>query len=104
MSQPETEKCLANPKFKQLVHARGRFSLMFTLIITAGYSIFVLGMSYAPGFMSRPLGEGGSMTYGILIGVLVIISGIVCSGIYTWWANRHFDVLKAELLKDLGDE
>lgn len=104
MSQPETEKCLAHPKFKQLVQARGRFSLMFSLIITAGYGFYVLGMSYAPGFMSRPLQAGSSMTYGILIALLVIVSGMVCSGIYTWWANRHFDALKAELLKDLGYE
>ncbi len=104
MSQSETEKCLANPKFKQLTQSRGWFSLIFSLIITVGYSVFVLGMSYAAGFMSSPLTEGSSMTYGILIAVLVIIIGMVCSGIYTWWANRHFDVLKVELLKDLGHE
>ncbi len=104
MSLPETEKCLAHPKFKQLVHARGRFSFLFSLIITAGYGFFVLGMSYAPRFMSSPIQEGRMMTYGILTAVLVIVSGMVCSGIYIWWANRKFDVLKAELLKELGYE
>lgn len=104
MSSPETEKCLAHPKFKQLTRARGRFSLMFSLIIMAVYSIYVLGMAFTPGFMSSPLQEGHSLTYGILIALLVIISGMVCSGIYIWWANKNFDVLKAELLKDLGHE
>lgn len=104
MSQTETERCLNHPKFKQLTHSRGRFSLLFSLIITVAYSIFVLGMSFAPGFMSSPLKEGGSMTYGILIAVLVILTGMICSGIYTYWANKKFDVLKRELLKDLGHE
>ena len=104
MSQVETEKCLNHPKFKQLVRARGRFGLLFSVFIFASYGIYVLGMSFAPGFMSRSLMEDGSMTYGILIAVLVIISGTVCSGFYTWWAARNFDILKAELLKELGHE
>lgn len=104
MSHSKTEECLAHPKFKQLVHARSRFNILFSLIITLGYAVYVLGMCFAPGFMSRPLTQDGTMTYGILIAILVIISGMVCSGIYTWWANRNFDVLKQELLKDLGYE
>ncbi|MCK5424205.1 MAG: DUF485 domain-containing protein [Emcibacter sp.] len=104
MSQSVTEKCLAHPKFKQLIHDRSRFSWMFSLIIVVGYGFYVLGMAYAPGFMSSPLREGSSMTYGILTALLVIISGMVCSGIYTWWSNRNFDELKAELLEDLGHE
>ena len=104
MSQSDTEKCLAHPKFQQLVQVRGRFSLVFSLIITVGYAIYVLGMAFAPGFMSSSLTEGSSLTYGIVIAVLVILSGMICSGIYTWWANRKIDGLKRELLKDLGHE
>ncbi len=103
MSPTETEKCLNHPKFKELTRARNRFGLVFSLIIAVGYAVYVLGMSFAPGFMSQSFG-GGSMTYGIVIGVLVIISGMVCSGIYTWWANRYFDVLSGELRKELGHE
>lgn len=104
MSEPLTGKCLAHPKFKELVRTRGQFSFYFTLIIVIGYGIYVLGMAYAPAFMSKVTFEGGTMTNGILIAILVILSGMFCAGFYTWWANRKFDVLKAELLKDLGHE
>ncbi len=104
MSPLDTENCLNHPKFQQLVRARRRFSIAFSLVITLGYAVYVLGMSFAPVFMSKPISAGGSMTYGILIAVLVILSGMVCSGFYTWWANRTFDALKRELLKDLGYE
>jgi len=102
MSQSETGKCLNHPKFKQLTHARARFNLIFSLIITVSYGLYVLGMSYVPGFMAHPLREGGNVTYGILIAILVILIGMVSAGIYTWWANRRFDALKSELLKDPG--
>lgn len=104
MSQPDTDKCLNHPKFKQLSRERNRFSFTLTLIIVIGFGIYVMGMSYAPEFMASPIEEGRSTTYGILIAILVILVGMVCSGFYTWWANRKFDVLKKELLKDLGYE
>ncbi len=104
MSQLETEKCLNHPKFKQLTRARARFSLYFSLAIAIIYGIYVLGMSFAPDLMARPVTDGGSMTFGILIAMLGIINGVICSGVYTWWANRKFDVLNQELLKELGHE
>lgn len=104
MSQSETEKCLSHPKFKQLTHARSRFSIIFSLIITAGFGFYVLATAFAPEFMARPVQIGQSMTNGILAAIIMIVLGMVSSGIYTWWANRHFDVLRDELLKDLGHE
>lgn len=104
MKQSETEKCLAHPKFRQLVRARGRFSLLFSVVVTLGYAVYVFGIAFAPAVMSRTIEDGGSMTYGILGAILVIIAGMIFSGIYIWWANRHFDVLQQDLLKDLGYE
>ncbi|NOZ66040.1 MAG: DUF485 domain-containing protein [Alphaproteobacteria bacterium] len=104
MSPSETEKCLNNPKFKKLTRARANGNILFSLIILVGYGIYVLGISFTPAFMASPVASGSSLTYGILIAVLVIVSGMVCSGFYVWWANRKFDVLKQDLLKDLGHE
>jgi len=104
MQQTDTEKCLNHPGFKRLVRVRGRVSLWFSVMITFGYGLYVFGIAFFPGVMSRPVRDGGSMTYGILGAVAVIIAGMICSGIYIWWANRHFDVLRRDLLKDLGYE
>lgn len=100
----DTEKYLNHPKFKQLVEARHRFSRLLSLIIILGYGVYVLGMSFASGLMAETLREGGSITYGLLIAVLVIFSGMISSGLYIWWANKTFDTLKQELLDDLGHE
>jgi len=104
LSGTETEKCLHHPQFKQLIRARGRFSLVFSLMILLSYGLYVLGMCFAPTAMAQPFEEGGSMTYGILMAVGVILWGMICSGIYSWWANRHFEAIKHALLKDLGYE
>lgn len=104
MEQTETGKCLAHAKFRQLTRARGRASLLLSVIITLGYGLYVSGIIFAPGLMSRPVEDGGSMTYGILGAIMVIVAGMICSGIYICYSARHIDVLQQELLKDLGYE
>jgi len=104
MSKINTEEFLQHPKFQLLTKSRGRLSLMLSLFIFAGYSIFVLGMAYFPGWMATPLSENSSVTIGILIGVMMIIAGVLCSGYYMKHANSDFDSLKQELLKELDYE
>jgi len=104
MSQLKTEECLNHPKFKKLVASRGRISLLFSLIIFMGYSIFVLGMALAPELMSMTLSSDSSITYGILLGIVMIITSMVSSGIYMRIANQSFDPLKQELLIELDHE
>ena len=41
---------------------------------------------------------------GIPLGVAVIASCFVLSGIYVWFANGHFDDLNARLLQEVGHE
>ena len=104
MSKLDTDTFLNNPDFQRLVKRRNLVSLVFSVIIIIGYGIYMLGMAFAPGFMSRPISDIGSLTNGIVIAILVILLGMVTSGIYTWWANKKFDVMKKELLKELGYE
>lgn len=101
MTDIKTEECLNHPKFQQLVASRSRLSILFSLIIFVGYGIFVIGMAFTPDLMSEPLSAGSNITYGIFLGILMIIAGVVCSGVYMAWANKSFDTLKQELLDEL---
>jgi len=104
MSKINTEEFLNHPKFKQLVSSRGRLSFIFSLMIFIGYGVFVLGMAYAPGWMATPMSAGSSITLGLVIGVFMIVFGMISSGLYMRIANRKFDTLKQELLKEFDYE
>lgn len=104
MSKSLTEACLAHPKFKQLVRYRGRLSFIFSLLIFVGYGIFVIGMAYFPSWMATPIVANSSITYGILIGLFMIIFGVLISWLYMILANRDFDVLKQQLLEEFDYE
>ncbi|MGA9268652.1 MAG: DUF485 domain-containing protein, partial [Rhodomicrobium sp.] len=53
------------------------------------------------GFLATPIGDG-VITIGILIGLGVIISAFLLTGIYVWAANNRFDEINRELIKEVA--
>ena len=59
---------------------------------------FILLVAYAPSFLGIRLGTG-VMTIGIPIGLLVIISAFVLTGIYVSRANSRYDALIRKIVE-----
>jgi uncharacterized membrane protein (DUF485 family) len=57
------------------------------------YFGFVLTIAFDPAFLGTPLSAGSVTTIGIPIGIGVIISAFVLTGIYVRRANGEFDEL-----------
>jgi uncharacterized membrane protein (DUF485 family) len=100
MSMSAHDRIQSNPKFRELVESRGRLAAILSVIMLVIYFGFILLVAYAPGFLGTPIGSR-VMTIGIPLGVVVIISAFVLTGIYVSKANAQFDRLNAELLKEV---
>ena len=90
-----------NPKFRELVETRGRFALVLSIAMLVIYFGFVLLVAFAKGFLATPIAEGSVVTIGIPLGLLVIVSAFVLTGIYVAKANTTFDRLNAEVLREV---
>lgn len=90
----------SNPKFRELVEVRGRFAMTLTIAMLVIYFGFVLLVAFGKGFLATPIG-GGVVTIGIPLGLLVIISAFVLTGIYVAKANSTFDRLNSEILREV---
>ncbi len=88
-----------NPKFRELVESRGRFAITLTVVMLAIYFGFILLVAFAKPFLATQIG-GGVVTVGIPLGLLVIVSAFVLTGIYVAKANTTFDRLNAEVLRE----
>lgn len=88
----------SDPEFQQLVSKRTRFSLWLTGLTLAIYFGFILLIAFAPGFLGQSL-AGGVTTVGIPLGIGVIVSAFVLTGIYVARANTEFDRLTSQLLE-----
>jgi uncharacterized membrane protein (DUF485 family) len=86
------EKIEQDPNYQELVRRRSSLGWTLTAIMLVVYFGFILLVAYAPKFLGTPMGTG-VMTIGIPIGLLVIVSAFVLTGIYVSKANSKYDPL-----------
>ena len=89
-----------NANFQALVRERTSFGWTLTIVMLVIYFGFVLLVAFGKGFLSTKIG-GGVTTIGMVIDLLVILSAVVLTGIYTFRANSRYDDLAEQLRKDL---
>ncbi|WON77240.1 DUF485 domain-containing protein [Serratia sp. UGAL515B_01] len=90
-----------NPRFKELVQKRSRFAWLLSLITLALYVGFIFLIAFNPHWLGTPLSKGLTITRGIPIGIGLIVTSFVLTGIYVYRANGQFDRLNAEILREV---
>jgi uncharacterized membrane protein (DUF485 family) len=93
VKQELVDRIKNDPDYIQLVSERSRFAWILTVIMLVIYFGFVLIIAFDPAFLGKPLAEGSVTTIGIPIGIGVIVSAFVLTGIYVQRANGRFDEL-----------
>ena len=93
------DKVRANPKFAELVRKRNGLALTLTIAMLVVYFGFILLVGYAKPFLATPIG-GNLMTFGVPIGIGVIIAAFVLTGIYVLRANAEFDTLTKQIVEE----
>jgi uncharacterized membrane protein (DUF485 family) len=93
------DKVRANPKFAELVHKRNSLAFSLTIAVLVLYFGFILLVGYAKGFLATPIGSA-LMTFGVPIGIGVIVGAFILTGIYVRKANAEFDTLTAQIVEE----
>ncbi len=75
--------------FKGLVRKKWSVSLSMTALMLTIYFGFILLLAFNQGVLAQKIGE--HMTLGIPIGLGVILSACVLTGLYVRWANTSYD-------------
>lgn len=95
------ERIEKTPQFKQLVAKRERFAWLLSAIMLGLYLTFILLIAFAPQLLGTPLSEGSVTTWGIPMGVGLILSAFILTGIYVQRANGEFDALNQAILDEV---
>lgn len=101
MQQELVEKIKNNPKYHELVSKRSRFAWILSIIMLVIYYAFILVIAFSPQTLAVKVSEMSVITIGIPIGILVIISAFVLTGLYVWRANSEFDALTHQIKEEL---
>ena len=81
----------ADPDFHELERKRGRFSWLLASIVMLTYFSFILVIAFAPELFATPIIEGKIITWGIPVGLFVILLSFLLTGVYVYRANKEFD-------------
>jgi uncharacterized membrane protein (DUF485 family) len=95
----EIERIKNDPQFKELVRKRSAFAWTLSILMLVIYFGFVLTVAFHKELLAQPLAEGLTTTIGIPIGVGVIVSAFILTGIYVARANSTFDDLTAQIVQ-----
>ena len=97
MSTLEIEK---NPKFQELVSTRKSLGWTLSIVMLVIYFGFILLVAFDRSFLGTPLSGAGVTTIGIPIGLAVIVSAFVLTGIYVVKANARYDELTRQIVEE----
>lgn len=82
----------SNPNYQRLVSKRSSYGWTLTLLMMIVYYGYILLVAFNKELLATRIGAG-VMTWGIPIGLFVIVFTIVITGIYVRRANSEFDEL-----------
>ena len=101
MNDSTYKRIQENPRFQELVSKRERFAWILSAIMLGLYLAFILVIAFEPQVLGARISPESPITWGIPIGVGLILSAFVLTGIYVRRANGEFDRLNHEILKEV---
>lgn len=96
MEDDLVQRIKADPDYHKLVARRSRYGWTLAVIMLVVYYGYILLIAFNRDFLATRMGAG-VMTWGIPIGLFVIVFTVVITGIYVRRANGEFDDLTASI-------
>ena len=98
MNDQDCARLRATPAFLELERSRGALGLTLTAAILVIYFGFVGLVAFAPALMGTPV--FGTLTLGFPLGLGVILTAILLTGLYVLRANSMFDALTRRVVEE----
>ena len=86
------QKIKADPNYHKLVKTRSGFGWTLTWAMMVVYYGYILLIAFNKEFLATKTGDG-VMTWGMPIGLFVIVFTVIITGLYVRRANKQFDEL-----------
>jgi uncharacterized membrane protein (DUF485 family) len=102
MAQDAYEKISLDLNFQKLVRDRTTFSWILTAVMLVSYYTFILVIAFSPHWLGLPISTGSIITWGIPVGILLIILSMVITGVYVLRCNREYDERMSEIISRLN--
>lgn len=103
MSKQHYDHIRNNDGFHELVAQKSRLSWSLATLMMLVYYSFILVIAFAPEWLGTPLGAGSVISWGIPVGIGIILFTFLITGIYVHKANNLYDSLMQKVI-DASDK
>ena len=100
MDEKQVERILQNPKFKEMVSKKSTLSWTLTAIMLFVYVGFMLLVGYNKEFLLSSI-SGGVTTWGMPLGLSIIVLSFLLCGVYSYIANNKLDKLNEDAIREV---
>jgi uncharacterized membrane protein (DUF485 family) len=100
MASHDYNQVLLSPQFQELVRQRTKFAWTLSIVMLVIYFGFILLVAFAKPLLATKIGDGVT-SLGIILGLGVILSAFVLTGIYVQRANSRFDEMTRHLTREI---
>ncbi|HWV08089.1 MAG TPA: DUF485 domain-containing protein [Pseudomonas sp.] len=90
-----------SPRFQELVSKRESFAWILSAVMLGLYLAFILLIAFVPELLGTRISADSTITWGIPLGVGLILSAFVLTGVYVYRANGEFDDLNKLILEEV---
>lgn len=102
--QQRVEQVLAHPKFKRMALQKSILGWTFSAIIFTVYVAFILTIGINPQLFTTKVNPDGVTTWGIYIGIFVIVFSFITTAIYVVIVNSKFETMTQEVIREVFGE
>ncbi|MBX3594815.1 DUF485 domain-containing protein [Sphingomonas sp.] len=99
MDEELLERVARDPRYIRLVRERARFAWTLSAIVVTAFAAFILVIALDKPLLATPVGDL-VMSWGIPVGLALIVLAIASIALFTTRANRRFDPVMAEILAE----
>ena len=96
MEDKLVQRIKADPDYHKLVSRRSAYGWVLSVVMLVVYYGYILLIAFKRDLLATKIGSG-VMTWGIPIGLFVIVFTVIITGIYVRRANGEFDELTARI-------
>ena len=98
MSKHHYDHIRSNEKFHELVAQKSRLSWSLTALMMVVYYSFILVIAFVPEWLGTSLTANTTLTWGLPVGIGIILFTFIITGVYVYRTNHLYDPLMQEVI------
>jgi uncharacterized membrane protein (DUF485 family) len=98
MSKHHYDHIRGNDKFHELVAQKSKLSWSLIALMMLVYYSFILVIAFFPEWLGTPLSSNSTLTWGMPVGIGIILFTFIITGIYVHRANNLYDMLMQKVI------